>query len=159
EALLHRSAWQERSAVAMAEKASSPPASSPVNGAPVGQGGPRTHPAAGACTGSARSGPRAFARSYGRKRGRTPSAHQRALLEHLLPGLAIQLDAAPPPRLAAGLFPSSKDVWLEIGFGGGEHLLWQARANPEIGFLGCEPFQEGLIKALSAIERERLSNI
>ena len=138
----------------MAEKASSPPCSSPAS-----QGGPRRRPAAGAGAAIARSGPRAFARSYGRKRGRSTSARQLALLERLLPTLAIQLDAAPPPRLAEALFRTAQDVWLEIGFGGGEHLLWQARANPAIGFIGCEPFQDGLIKALSAIERERLANI
>jgi tRNA (guanine-N7-)-methyltransferase len=50
-------------------------------------------------------------------------------------------------------------VWLEIGFGGGEHLLTQARANPQVGLIGCEPFQDGVIKVLSAIESEGLANI
>ena len=43
-------------------------------------------------------------------------------------------------------------MWLEIGFGGGEHLVWQARANPGVGLIGCEPFQDGVVKVLSAIE-------
>ena len=51
------------------------------------------------------------------------------------------------------------DVWLEIGFGGAEHLLWQARANPKVGLIGCEPFEDGIVKALSAIEHEHLTNV
>jgi tRNA (guanine-N7-)-methyltransferase len=51
------------------------------------------------------------------------------------------------------------DVWLEIGFGGSEHLLWQAARHPEIGFIGCEPFEDGVVKLLSAVERDRLCNI
>ena len=50
-------------------------------------------------------------------------------------------------------------MWLEIGFGGGEHLLWQAARNPEIGLIGCEPFEDGVVKVLSAIDSDRLTNI
>ncbi len=50
-------------------------------------------------------------------------------------------------------------VWLEIGFGGGEHLVAQARQNPQAGLIGCEPFIEGVAKALSAIEAEGLANV
>jgi len=55
--------------------------------------------------------------------------------------------------------PPVEEVWLEIGFGGAEHLLWQARANAHVGLIGCEPFEDGVVKALSAIEREKLANI
>jgi tRNA (guanine-N7-)-methyltransferase len=51
------------------------------------------------------------------------------------------------------------DVWLEIGFGGGEHLLWQARHNPGALIIGCEPYEDGVIKVLSAIEAEGLKNL
>ena len=65
---------------------------------------------------------------------------------------------APPP--ARQLFaPPVADVWLEIGFGGGEHLLWQAEHNPTVGLIGCEPFQDGVVKVLSAIDEEQLANI
>ena len=48
------------------------------------------------------------------------------------------------PAPLAGLFAGSvRDVWLEIGFGGGEHLLWQAKAHPDVGLIGCEPFLDG----------------
>lgn len=50
-------------------------------------------------------------------------------------------------------------MWLEIGFGGGEHLIWQARANPEVGLIGCEVFEDGVVKALSAIEVGDMSNV
>jgi tRNA (guanine-N7-)-methyltransferase len=58
------------------------------------------------------------------------------------------------------LFPfSPRELWLEIGFGGGEHLLAQARAHRDVGFIGCEPFINGVAKALAGIEEERLDNI
>jgi tRNA (guanine-N7-)-methyltransferase len=50
-------------------------------------------------------------------------------------------------------------VWLEIGFGGGEHLCARARASPEIGFIGCEPFVNGVAKLLAVIDAEGLDNI
>ncbi|HYC24969.1 MAG TPA: tRNA (guanosine(46)-N7)-methyltransferase TrmB [Roseiarcus sp.] len=58
------------------------------------------------------------------------------------------------------MFPfSPNEIWLEIGFGGGEHLVGQAMARRDVGFLGAEPFVNGLAKALAAIERNRLDNI
>lgn len=88
-------------------------------------------------------------RSYGRRRGRKPSARQADLLTSLLPKIAPAPDNLPLDR----------PLWLEIGFGGGEHLLWQARQNPEALCIGCEPFEDGVIKVLSAIEGENLGNI
>ena len=52
-----------------------------------------------------------------------------------------------------------RDLWLEIGFGGGEHLLWQARSNPDIGFIGAEPFEDGVVKVLTGIEDGALGNV
>lgn len=58
------------------------------------------------------------------------------------------------------LFPGTvSDVWLEVGFGGGEHLLAQALAHPTIGFIGCEPFINGMAKLLSEIETRGIKNI
>ena len=77
----------------------------------------------------------------------------------MLPWVAMPREAdalRPVTRLFA---PSKGDVWLEIGFGGGEHLLWQARHNPDTGLIGCEPFEDGVIKVLSALASERLGNI
>jgi tRNA (guanine-N7-)-methyltransferase len=60
----------------------------------------------------------------------------------------------------ASLFPfRPREIWLEIGFGGGEHLIAQALAHRDIGFIGAEPFVNGIAKALAAIERDGLDNI
>lgn len=65
-------------------------------------------------------------------------------------------DVLEPPSLFAG--PVS-DVWLEIGFGAGEHLLAQARRHPDVGFIGCEPYFNGVAALLPAIAEERLQSI
>jgi tRNA (guanine-N7-)-methyltransferase len=98
-------------------------------------------------------------RSFGRRRGRKQSARQQQLLDEVLPRLALDLKAAPLTTLSP-LFPvPTAAVWLEIGFGGAEHLVWQARRNPEIGLIGCEVFADGVVKAVSAIEEHDLANV
>jgi tRNA (guanine-N7-)-methyltransferase len=95
---------------------------------------------------------------FGRRKGHPLRPQQAALFETLLPRLAIDLTA--PPPAPASLFPDLvDDVRLEIGFGGGEHLIAQARSHQRTGFIGAEPFVNGMAKALSAIAAERLSNI
>jgi len=89
-------------------------------------------------------------RSFGRRRGRKPSARQASLLREDLPRLAF--DPANPPN-------GFRETWLEIGFGGGEHLLWQAHQNPDVAVIGCEPFEDGVIKVLTAATGEKLPNI
>lgn len=98
-------------------------------------------------------------RSYGRRRGRKPSSRQAALWSEVYPRFALPLDSPPPSPLAA-LFPAAVgDVWLEIGFGGGEHLAAQAAQRPDWGFLGVEPFLNGVAKAISAVEAAGLANV
>ena len=97
-------------------------------------------------------------RSFGRKRGRKLSPRQEALFRDLMPKVA--LDLGHPCASAAALFEARpRQVWLEIGFGGGEHLLWQARHHPDTGIIGCEPYVEGIVKVLSAIEEGGHGNI
>jgi tRNA (guanine-N7-)-methyltransferase len=98
-------------------------------------------------------------RSYGRRRGRKPSVRQASLFVDLLPKVGLPLSDAAPVSLGALFVPPVGDVWLEIGFGGGEHLLWQATHNPGVGFIGCEPFQDGVVKVLRAIDEQGLANI
>jgi tRNA (guanine-N7-)-methyltransferase len=98
-------------------------------------------------------------RSYGRRRGRAPSARQKALWEDLLPRVAVPSDPARLQRLGDLFSQPVREVWLEIGFGGGEHLVWQAWEHPDIGFIGCEPFEGGVVKLLNAIELEGLANV
>jgi tRNA (guanine-N7-)-methyltransferase len=100
--------------------------------------------------------PRAF---FGRRKGHPLRAHQAALYGALLPQLALDL-SAPAPTALRSLFPVPvNNVRLEIGFGGAEHLIAQALANPDTGFIGSEPFINGMAKALAAIEQHRLRNI
>ena len=76
----------------------------------------------------------------------------------LLPRLRISIGGhAFQPRSLFG--PSVSEIWLEIGFGGGEHLASLASRRPEIGFIGAEPFLNGIAKLLIAIEDQRLANI
>jgi tRNA (guanine-N7-)-methyltransferase len=96
---------------------------------------------------------------FGRRKGHPLRPHQAALMESLLPRLAVDL-AAPPPDRLAGLFAHpTDDIGLEIGFGGGEHLAAEAAARPRMGFIGCEPFVNGMAKALALIEARQLDNI
>jgi tRNA (guanine-N7-)-methyltransferase len=81
------------------------------------------------------------------------------LLRDVLPGLALDPSAAAPPNISHLFSPTVADVWLEIGFGGGEHLLWQAARNPSVGMIGCEPFQDGVLKMLDAITAGQCRNI
>ena len=98
-------------------------------------------------------------RSYGRRKGKPLSARKGRLIEELLPRLRLDFGKPAPGRLQ-DLFPVPvKEVWLEIGFGSGEHLLWQAKRHTEVGFIGCEPFVNGLATLLGAVESQRLTNI
>jgi tRNA (guanine-N7-)-methyltransferase len=97
---------------------------------------------------------------YGRRRGKKLRAGQESLLDTLLPKLLITVPPEPQKIDLASLFGAArKDIWLEVGFGAGEHLVWQAEHHPEIGLLGCEPFINGVAKCLAQIERTGVSNI
>ena len=97
-------------------------------------------------------------RSYGRKRGRKPSPRQAQLFETVLPRVAVDLNA-PSGRLSGGESEGVNKLWLEIGFGGAEHLIWQATHNRQALLIGCEPFIDGVVKALAAIDENGLGNI
>ncbi len=95
---------------------------------------------------------------FGRRKGHRLRPRQAALFGTLLPRLA--LDLTTPSRELLALFPDPVDeVRLEIGFGGGEHLVSEARTHPRVGFIGIEPFVNGMAKALAAIAAENLSNV
>ena len=87
------------------------------------------------------------------------SPRQKALWLDVLPRVALPRDADGLQRPAQLFTPPASKVWLEIGFGGGEHLVWQATHNSDVGLIGCEPFEDGVVKVLSAIDTERLANI
>ena len=96
---------------------------------------------------------------FGRRKGHKLRPHQARLIETLLPRLAIDLSSRAPSDLCA-LFPGPvTEIQLEIGFGGGEYLIAQAQERPRTGFIGVEPFVNGVAKALAAIESGKLQNI
>ena len=76
-------------------------------------------------------------------------------MESLLPRLALP----PGPLDPAALAPGAREVWLEIGFGGGEHLAAQASAHPDVLLLGAEPFLNGVASAVRHIEEAGLANV
>lgn len=98
-------------------------------------------------------------RSYGRRKARPLSGRKEQLLGELLPRLRLDLREPAPSPLTQLFDVPARDVWLEIGFGSGEHLLWQAEHHPEIGFIGAEPFINGVASLLGAIETRKLTTI
>ena len=95
---------------------------------------------------------------FGRRKGHALRPRQATLFETLLPRLALDLSAPPPADLRT-LFGQVEGVRIESGFGGGEHLIAEAERHPHLGFIGIEPFLNGMGKALAAIEERKLSNI
>jgi tRNA (guanine-N7-)-methyltransferase len=104
----------------------------------------------------AAEGPQKRRRLYGRSRGKALRAGHERLIAEELPLYSIT-----PEALAAGrAFPAPpREVWLEIGFGAGEHMIEQAKANPDVGVVGCEPFLNGVAAALAGLKREQLTNV
>jgi tRNA (guanine-N7-)-methyltransferase len=90
-------------------------------------------------------------RLYGRSKGKALRQHQTELMAELLPRLALDLSALP-------LRPE-REARLEIGFGGGEHLIEAAAHESEVDFFGCEPFINGMAKLLAGIEARGLTNV
>lgn len=95
--------------------------------------------------------PHKYLSSFGRNRGRSLRPYQQGLVDELLPKLA---PIASNPR--EGKY---QKLALEIGFGGGEHLLAQAAHNPDTLFIGCEPFINGVAKCLAGIDAQKTTNI
>ena len=97
---------------------------------------------------------------HGRRRGRRLRPRRQDLLTELLPRLRV---TPPPTGVAldlASLFPQPPSaLWLEVGFGSGEHLAEQARRHPDIGFIGCEVFVNGVAALVGQVERWELANV
>ena len=94
-------------------------------------------------------------RSYGRLKTRTIKPRQAALVENLLPSLRPPAGAFDPSALK----PDAAGIWLEIGFGGGEHMAAQAGLHPDVLVIGAEPFQNGVASALRHIDEQALGNV
>lgn len=108
-------------------------------------------------TSAAEAGP--IARTlYGRRKGKKLRLHQAELVTSILPDLSIDASLAiQDPGALFAFHPQI--VRIEIGFGGAEHLVHEASRHPEIGYIGCEPFVNGVAKLLVQIEDKNLSNI
>jgi tRNA (guanine-N7-)-methyltransferase len=102
------------------------------------------------------SDPTTIRRLYGRRAGHKLRVGQAGLVERLLPAIAVPRDV---PLDAQVLFGDARPLELEIGFGRGEHLAGQARMRPDHGFIGCEPFLDGVVGLLMHVEEQGLSNV
>jgi tRNA (guanine-N7-)-methyltransferase len=99
--------------------------------------------------------PTTIRRLYGRSQAFKLRPRAQRLIDELLPQVKV-----PEGRLgAARLFGSDRPLELEVGFGKGEHLAWQAKARPGTGFIGCEPFVNGVTGLLAHIEDGGLGNV
>lgn len=96
---------------------------------------------------------------YGRRQGHKLHPKQARLVETFLPDMRITDFAADPMRGFSKNNVTPEQLVMEIGFGGGEHLAAQAGAAPQIGFIGCEPFLNGVAKLLNHIQQDALENI
>ena len=96
-------------------------------------------------------------RFYGRRKGHQLREGRRRLVEEVLPRLRVP--AALPENLQSLFAGPVTDIWLEIGFGAGEHLIHQAAANPGVGFIGADPFINGVARVLADAEGLGLTNI
>ena len=101
---------------------------------------------------------------HGRRRGKKLRKGQAGLVTGLLrdlepPGIRWDVNPDRVPLDLEGLYPGAREIWLEIGFGGGEHMLAQAQANPDVRIIGAEPFINGVAKLLSAIEQAGVGNL
>jgi tRNA (guanine-N7-)-methyltransferase len=99
--------------------------------------------------------PRRLVHSYGRRHGRKLRPSQSALIENHLDAYAVRT----PLDLAATFGQVPARLRLEIGFGGGEHLAHQAATNPDIAFLGAEPFLNGVVAAVRHLRTRDLKNV
>jgi tRNA (guanine-N7-)-methyltransferase len=102
------------------------------------------------------SDPTTIRRLYGRRTGHKLRAGQSALVERLLPRIAVPVEG---PLDAATLFGDDRAIELEIGFGRGEHLAGQAKMRPDHGIIGCEPFLDGVVGLLLHVEEDGLENV
>jgi tRNA (guanine-N7-)-methyltransferase len=96
---------------------------------------------------------------YGRRKGRPLRKGRQTLFDELLPRITVPIVAGAALDPATLFAPEKRAVWLEIGFGGGEHLAHQAATNSDIGFIGCEVFESGIASGLSHIAEGNLENV
>jgi tRNA (guanine-N7-)-methyltransferase len=100
--------------------------------------------------------PTTLNRLYGRAKGKRLRIGQQALVDRLLPQISVPLEG---PITAERLFGDSRPLHFEIGFGAGEHMAYRADMLPDHGFIGCEPFLNGVVGALGHVRDGNLTNV
>lgn len=109
--------------------------------------------------------PKPIRNFYGRRYGKRLRQAQRQLLDQALKPISVPLEshscspAGQSPLDLQKLFGGKKPVWLEVGFGSGEHMVHQAQLHSDIGIIGCEPFVNGVASLLSKLRDSPCSNI
>lgn len=99
-------------------------------------------------------------RFHGRRRGRKLRPGLEGLLDTALPDVSVRLPEGGGPVDPRTLFDQDvSEAWLEIGFGAGEHLAWQAAHNSQVGLIGAEPYLNGVARLLATMEQDGLDNI
>jgi tRNA (guanine-N7-)-methyltransferase len=96
---------------------------------------------------------------YGRRKGHPLSPLQQSVMDRVLPRLRPDVGKPAPHPLTQLFDGEAREVWLEIGFGGGEHLAWQAEQNPDVGIIGAEPFVNGMAQLATRVEATGLGNV
>lgn len=96
---------------------------------------------------------------HGRRSGHKLKPGRQRLVDEALPSLRIDLPEQGVINTNALFDPSMRELWLEIGFGGGEHLAWQAAHHPHAGMIGCEPFLNGVASLLAHLEENGAQNV
>jgi tRNA (guanine-N7-)-methyltransferase len=100
--------------------------------------------------------PTTLNRLYGRSSGHKLRKSQQQLVDELLPAISVPAEG---PVDSVTLFGEDRPLHFEIGFGSGEHLAYRADMLPDHGFIGCEPFLNGVASALTHIRDQRLANV
>ncbi len=100
-------------------------------------------------------------RFFGRRKGNRLSTRQRGFMDDILPKISVRPKEYAPTAMdpKAQFDHDPSEIWFEIGFGRGEHMIWQADHNPNIGFIGCEPFLNGVAGLLKDIVDGDVDNI
>ncbi len=99
-------------------------------------------------------------RVFGRRRGKPLSATRKALVEETLGNVAIDIPDGESDIDPGTWFDASiESIWLEVGFGKGEHLAWQAQQNPHVGIIGCEPYETGTASLLAELSARNIGNV
>lgn len=100
--------------------------------------------------------PTTLNRLYGRSKGKKLRSEQTELVDNLLPQISVPAEG---PLNSTTVFGDHRSMHFEIGFGGGEHLAYRADLLPDHGFIGCEPFVNGVAQALTHIRDGALGNV